>query len=187
MPGVHHSKEFDAFDDLSEVSISQHDGCRLATELEADSLELLSAHGADLAPHGCRAGEGDLVDAGMLDQMCSDRAIPGHNAHHALGDSGLNQEITQQEGAQRRLQGRFEYDAAAGQERGHEFGDPSEERHIPRGDRCDHADRLVAYDDIGAEGAGSGLFPGESSGNAQKGFDLHPRGRGLGQIGECDR
>ena len=142
-----------------EVGVVEHDRGRLAAELERDPLELLAADGGDLAAGRGRAGERDLVDARVRDEVLADLAAGGDDVDDAGGYAGLREQLGQQVAVERRLGRRLHHDRAAGQQRRDQLGHDRELRDVPRRDRGDHADRLAAYDDRGAQHAGAAPPP----------------------------
>jgi len=56
---------------------------------------------ADGASHVGRAGEGNLVDSGMLDQRFTRNAIAGHNVHDASGQAHFLANLRESERCQR--------------------------------------------------------------------------------------
>ena len=68
LPGVEVDRLEGALDGGVDVGVGQDDVRRLATELERHALERPARLGADLTPDRGRAGEGDLVDARVVDE-----------------------------------------------------------------------------------------------------------------------
>jgi hypothetical protein len=65
--------------DRVQVGVVQDDGGGLAAQLQADALELLARDRSDSAPGRGRAGEGDLADAGVGDEILTGRPACGQN------------------------------------------------------------------------------------------------------------
>ena len=117
----------------------------LPAELERHPRHPLAAQAHDPLAGGGRSGEGDLVDAGVGDEVLADLAAAGHDVDHAGRHAGLVEGLGQHEVAQRRLGRRLEHDRAArGQRRGHLPG-RQRDRGVPGDDGGDHADRLVGH------------------------------------------
>jgi ParB family chromosome partitioning protein len=98
----------------------------------------------DLLPHLGRAGEGDLVDALVLDERGAGAPVAGDDVHDAGGQLGLAEDVTEQERAERRRLGRLEHDRVAARERGRDLPREHEEREVPRDDLAGDADRAWA-------------------------------------------
>src|SRR5262249_2234780 len=97
---------------------------RLATQLQRDGPQQLSAASRDLATRGRGAGEGDLVDARMLDQVGAELAPSRHDVHHAGRKLGLADRLGEQQAVQHRLRTRLDPDRATGGEQGRELEHP---------------------------------------------------------------
>ena len=69
----------------------------------------------------------------------------GHDRQHALGQARLGEHLGHREHRQRGFGGGLEHDGAAGQQRRAELVGGQEERHVPRHDRADDADRLAHH------------------------------------------
>ena len=113
----------------------------------SSSVTRLSARpglGADLAPDGGRAGEGDLVDLGVLDERGAGRAVAGEDVQHTRWQPGLQRELAQAQRGERRLLGRLQHDRAAGRERRRDLPGGHHQREVPRDDLRAHADGLAA-------------------------------------------
>ena len=79
----------DAFDGAVEIGILEDDEGRLAAELERQRLARAGGRLADQAADLGRAGEGDLVDAGMLDERRAGGAVAGDDVDDARRQAGL--------------------------------------------------------------------------------------------------
>ena len=84
LAGVHQRGEPQPRHGRGQVGVVEHDRGRLAAELERDPLELLAADRGDLAAGRGRAGERDLVDARVRDQVLADLAAGGDDVDHAV-------------------------------------------------------------------------------------------------------
>ncbi len=67
----------------------QHDGRRLAAQLRVTAREVAGRHLHDALARADGAGEGDLVDARVPDQVLADLAVGGEDGEHALRQPGL--------------------------------------------------------------------------------------------------
>ncbi len=103
LPVVHERGELEALDGRGEIGVVEDDRRRLATEHEGAALELLPRNRRDLAPSGGRAGEGDLVDAGMTNEVLADFTAGGHDADHALGHARFFEQLRHEERVERRF------------------------------------------------------------------------------------
>ena len=74
----------------SQVGIGKHDVGALAAEFEGQPLQAVACLPHDDLGGLAGAGEGHLVDAGMLhDRPPGGRPEAGHDIDHAIGDAGL--------------------------------------------------------------------------------------------------
>src|SRR6185312_7489166 len=100
----------------------------------------------DVAAGRAGAGEGDLVDARVGDEVLAGLTAGGDDVQHTGGQADLGGDLGEQVGVERRLRGGLEHDGAAGDQGRGELQCGHEERHVPRNDRADDADRLAAYE-----------------------------------------
>ena len=183
---VHERRELQALHRRGEVGVVEDDRGRLAAELEADALELLTADRGDAATGRGGTGERDLVDArvarrgarrphGRRARVTTPFGMPASSSSSAIryassGVSGAGLMTIVQPGQQRRDQLRHRHEL----------------RDVPRHDAGDDADRLVAHDDVVAEHAGALLLPRERARDGDERVEHHPRRRRLGEVGEGD-
>ena len=108
------------------------------------SLSVCAA--APRSPAGLRrAGEGDLVDAGVLDERRAGAgAEPGQDVEDAAGQAELLDQRGERERRDGRVLGRLEHDRVAAGERGPSLPGQHHQRRVPGDDRADDADRLAA-------------------------------------------
>ena len=89
---------------------------------------------ANCATHFCRAGEGNLVDAGMLHQRFASRSVAGDDVHDAGGEASFLTNL----GKCQRRQGRkfrgLEHHGIPGGQRGGNLPRQHKQREIPRDD-----------------------------------------------------
>ena len=71
---VHERRHLEAVHGGGQVGVVEDDGGRLAAELERHPLELLAADAGDAPAGSRRAGERDLVDVAVADQVLADLA-----------------------------------------------------------------------------------------------------------------
>ncbi len=182
---VHQRGHFQPTNSGSEVGVLQDDRGGLAAEFEAAALELLPADGPDPPPGGGGAGERDLVDAGMGNQVFACLSPGGHDIDDAGWQFRLLDQFGQEVRVERCLRSWLEDDRAAGDQSGGNLGHRGELRHVPRHDRGHDADRLAAHGNR-PEQPRAIIFPGEGLPEVREITEHHLRLRRLGQLRECD-
>ncbi|CAB4925832.1 unannotated protein [freshwater metagenome] len=131
----------DALDGLVDRCVVEDDVRRLAAELQGQHLLRPGDGAGDLLAHLGRAGEGDLVHVGVLDDRPAGVAGAGHDVDHARGQVGLLADLREQQRGQRGGLGRLEDDGVARRQgRGHLPGQ-HHQREVPRDDLAGHAVR----------------------------------------------
>src|SRR5581483_6111335 len=70
-------------DGLVEVGVVEDDGGRLAAQLEGDAPQALAAQRRDALAGGGAAGEADLVDVGVGDEVLAHGPVGGDDVEHA--------------------------------------------------------------------------------------------------------
>ena len=134
----------DALDHTVEIRVVEHDEWALAAELEG---ELLAAAGGRLAndtAHFGRAGEGDFLHVGMLDQEFAGRPVTGDDVEYARGQAGGLRDLCKtQRGQWRELRGLQDHGVSGGECR-RDLPRDHQQREVPRDDLPDDADRHVA-------------------------------------------
>ncbi len=129
---------------LGHIDVRHHHHRALAAQFEGDVLERVGGVAVDQLADLGRAGEGHLVDIGVLDQpVTAGVAIAGDDVDHARRDAGFVNQVGQAQGGEAGLLGRLEDGGAARcQHRGNlEAG--HQQREVPRHDLRAHADRLL--------------------------------------------
>src|SRR6185312_6419750 len=126
------------------IHVRQHDDRRLAAELERDALQGGGGGDVDQLADFGRAGERDLVDTRMCNQRGAGRlAEARQDVDDAGWEAGLEDQLAQSQGAERRLFCGLEHAGAAGCEHGRELQRGHEEWEIPRDDLGDGSNRLA--------------------------------------------
>ena len=90
-----------------------------------------------MPPHFRRAGEGDLVHVGVLDEQLPRFPVAGDHVEDARGQAGILRQLGERESGERRELGGLEDDRAPGGERGSDFPGDHQQREIPRDDLPD--------------------------------------------------
>ena len=91
-----------------------------------------------------RAGERDLRHVRVLDQpLPDDRALADEDVHDPFGDPGLEAQLAEPDGRERRQLGRLEDDRVPACERRPELPARDVRREVPRDDEPDDAERLA--------------------------------------------
>ena len=115
-----------------EVGVGEDEVGALAAQLQRQALDRLRAEPHDLAARLRRAGERDLVDPRMLDEVgAGGRAVGGDDVDRAGREADLGGELGQPQRCQRRLRVRLQHDRAAGRERGRELPRRHQQRVVP--------------------------------------------------------
>jgi hypothetical protein len=128
----------DALDRLVERAVVEDDVGGLPAQLERVRDAAAGELALDRLPDLGRAGEGDLVDPGVLDELRACRAVAGDDVDRAGRQLGLAAHVGEDEGRERRRLGRLQDDRVAAGER---------RRHLPR----QHEQRKVPRDDLGGD------------------------------------
>ncbi len=150
-----------------EVHVVEDDGGGLAAELERAAGDPLAAERGDAAAGRGRAGERDLVDAGVAHEQLGDLAVGGDDVEDAGRQADVLGDLGEQVGRARRLGRGLEDDGAPGEEgRGDLVGDQADGG-VPRDDRPDDADGLAHEQaELAAHGRLGRLLEGERVGEA---------------------
>jgi hypothetical protein len=147
---------------------------------------LLAAHLADLPADGGRAGEGHQIDVRVGDEVTAGLGTAGDDADRALGQTGLVDDLGQQQRVERHLRRRLDHDGATGQQGRDELADDDDLRDVERGDGGDHAHRF-ADDLVRAVHAVEALVPGRGPGRGEEAVDHHRDAADLSDLGEEQR
>ena len=127
-----------ARDRAREVGVGKDEVRALAAELERDPLHRVGGEAHDLAARLRRAGERDLVDTGMANEVRARcRSVTGHDVDGAGRKTDLGRELGQANRRQRRLRVGLQHDGAAGRECRSELPGRHHQRVVP-GDDLPH-------------------------------------------------
>ena len=131
-------------DRLVEVRVGEDDARALAAQLQRDPLDRVGAQAHDLAAGRRRAGERDLLNSGMRDEVAPDgRPIRRQDVDDAGREPDLDGELGEPERRERRSRIGLEDGGAAGRERGRQLPRRHHQRVVPRHDLGAHTDRLL--------------------------------------------
>ncbi len=148
LPGVAVLGLHGALHRLVQVGVIEDDKWRVAAQLQGHLLDPRRALLHQLGAHFGGAGEGNLADLGVGGQLVADVAgRAGHDAEHALGNSGALGQLDHRQRRERRLRCRLDDHGAASRQRRAGLAGDHRRRKIPRGDRRGHADRLLDDED----------------------------------------
>jgi ParB family chromosome partitioning protein len=124
-----------ARDRVVEVRVREDEVRALAAELEREALDRVGAKSHDLRARRRRAGERDLVHAGVLDEVGADRLPLARNDVDRAGwEADLGGQLGHAQGGQRRRRVRLENDRATGGQRRSELPGRHHQRVVPRHD-----------------------------------------------------
>jgi hypothetical protein len=144
LAGIREHRHPGAGNGAFEVRVGEHDVGRLAAEFERHPLEVPGGCRDDLLAGDVRAGEGDLVDAGVGGKRRSRGfAVPGYDVDHAGRHTGLEHQLAEAQRRQRRFLGRLEDNGATRGEGRADLPYRGTERTIPGNDRADDADGFL--------------------------------------------
>jgi len=128
----------DALDGLVDRGVVEDHVRSLAAELEGEALVAAGRRAHDRLAHLRRAGEGDLVDPGMLDEQAPGVARSGEDVDDARGQVGLPADVGEGQRGQRRRLGWLEHDGVAARKGGCDLPGQHEEREVPGNDLRSH-------------------------------------------------
>jgi len=158
-----------AFDRRIQVGVVEHDERRLAAQFQRQLLAAAGRGLADQAADFGRAGEGQLVDARMVDDRLAHAAIAGDDVDHATWDAGALADLGEQQGGQRRVLGRLEHDSVTGGQRRRDLPCQHQEREVPRHDLAHHANGAVVREFFGLQLGPAGVMVEVARGQRQVG------------------
>jgi len=132
-------------DRVLDLGVVEHDVRRFAAELEADALHAARRRLVDLLSCEVGAGERHLGDERMLDQRRARfRTEAGDDVDDTGRKAGFLDETHELERARGGVLRRLDDHRVAGRERRRQLPRQQQERRVPRDDRRDDAERLVA-------------------------------------------
>ena len=127
-----------------EVGVIKDDGRRLAAQLQRHRHHLVGGDMGDVLASAGAAGERHALDQRVAGQgVAQQRALAGQHADQALGQAGLFAQTGQAQGQQRGDFRRFDHHRIARRQGWRDLLRLAGNRRIPRGDRGDHAHRLI--------------------------------------------
>jgi hypothetical protein len=135
-----------AFDGAVDIGVVEDDVGGLAAQLEREGFARAGRRLADAAAHGGGAGEGDLGDAGMLDDRLPRRAVAGDDVDDALRQPGLPADIGEKQRGERGVFCGFQDHRVSRGERGRDLPRQHQEREVPRDDLAADAERFMVQE-----------------------------------------
>ena len=176
-----------AADGLVDVGILHDDHRALAAKLQGNRDQLVGGRLVDDLPGLDGAGEGDLADLRMGDQRgAAFRAVTGQHVETAGRQHG-SQDLADAQHGQRCFLGGLHHHGVTCDQCRSDFQCHQQQRHVPRNDRTDNADRLAHSDGqhVRMVRNGFALQLGSEAGMEQegvgqdRGFDPAFRAQGL--------
>jgi hypothetical protein len=115
LAAVGQARGLDRGGDERGVGVVEHDGHRLAAQLEADLPQPLGARHRDLAAGGRRPGERNLFRPRMFDENLADVTATEHHVENTRRQIGLLHQIGEELRVEHRLGRGFQHHSASGQ------------------------------------------------------------------------
>ena len=144
LPGGVVDRPHRARDRVVEIRVGEDEIRALAAELERDPLDRPRREPHDLAAGLRRAGERNLVDARMTNEIRAGRlARTGNDVDRTGREADLGRELPEPERGQRRRLVGLQHDGAPGGKSGRELPGRHHQRVVPRDDLAGDADRLL--------------------------------------------
>ena len=136
-----------ALDGGHEVGVVEDDERCVAAQLEAEPLDLRGGAGHDRAAGRCGAGEGDLPDERVIEQLFLERPgrAGGDHVEGAGREPGIVGDAGDGERRQRRGRRRLQDDAAPGSQGRRDLAGDHRGREVPGRDRGDRPDGLAQH------------------------------------------
>ena len=136
------------------VGVLEHDGRRMAAQLHGGALHVQARQCGELLAHDGRAGEGDLADHRMRNEIFRNlRRHAVDEVDHAVRHARIGERLDQLRRRRRRFLGRLDDDRAAGRKPRGKLSHDLVDREIPRREGRDRADRLLDRDLVDAGAA----------------------------------
>ena len=133
-------------DDGIEVGVLVHDEGRLPAEFEREFLPAPGGRLPDDPSHLGGPGEGDLVDAAVLDERRPGPPVASDQVQHARREPGLMRQLREEKRRQRRVLGGFEHPRVPRRERRRDLPREHQQRKVPRDHLPHHTHRAVALE-----------------------------------------
>ena len=153
-----HDREFHRRFD---VGILKHEVGVVRSQLEHGLLQRLGRHGADMAAGPIAAGQGHAAHQRMLDQLVAGVVVDQDDLEQVLGQARLDAQLAQAQAGAGADAGVFQHAGIARHQVRGQHADRLIKREVPRLDRIDHADRLIADHAALALGAMGALLVGQ--------------------------
>ena len=145
-PALRNLARAGGLDGQRDVGVLGDDHRRVAAQLHRHALHVLAGQRGQLLAHRRRAGEGDLADDRVRDQVVGDLGgVAVHQAQHAGRDAGIGEGADQLGGRGRRFLRRLDDHRAAGGQRGRHLAHHLVDREVPGREGGDRADRLLEH------------------------------------------
>ena len=132
LPGDRHRIRHQAGQHLVHLSIFQQDRRALATELERNPREAVSSDPRNVLARRRGAGEANLVDARVVNQVIADLAPGREHVEHASWEPRFKDAFGEDVRIDRCLRRRFSDDRASGGKTRCDFVDQQHQRGVPR-------------------------------------------------------
>ena len=133
-------------DRLRHIGVFTNDHRRVAAQFHRDAFHVLTGHRGQLLAHGGGAGEGDLADDGVGDQVA--RNVSGvaiHQAQHAFGQTGVGKGLDQGGGARRGFFRALDQHGAASGKCRADFAHHLVDGEVPGRERCHRTHRVFQH------------------------------------------
>ncbi len=144
LPGVDHPRGDDRVDCQVQVGIGQHDGRRLAAQLQVQLGDVRRRRCHDPRTGRHAAGETDHVHARVTGQaVAHGGACAADHVEHPGWQAGLGHQAGERVAVDRGFLTRLDHNGVAGNERRRHLAGDQEKGEVPRQDACHHAHGLA--------------------------------------------
>ena len=137
-------------DGLVEIGVGHHDHVVLRAAEALRALPVRGGGGVDVLRDVGAADEADGLDVGMIQDRVDGLLVALHDLEHALGQSGLDEQLRQPDRHRRVALAGLEDEGIAARQRGAGLPQRDHRREVERRDARDHAERLAQRVDVDA-------------------------------------